>query len=111
MPGAYADTDTAAIEAEIDHLITAIGESDCVFIRNGKRHTAKEARRHIRSKYSRAKRYASTAELFIERLASKSSVSKKPYWMECPGDEPVRSGDWLETELERYRAGQRQAEP
>ena len=105
----FADESTSSLE--IQYLIDAIGDSNCVFIRNGKRHSAKEARRHIRSKYSRAKRYASTAELFIERLASKSSVSKKPYWMECPGDEPMRSGDWLEAELERYRAGQRQPEP
>ncbi len=95
--------ETATAEAEIDHLITAIGESGCTFVRNGKRHSAAEARDHIRMKYRRGKRYASTTELFIERLASKSSMSKKPYWMECPGDDPVPSGDWLKAELERYR--------
>ncbi len=101
MPVALAETQ--ATEAEIEHLMTAIGASKCVFVRNGKRHSARDAERHIRSKYRRAKRYASTTELFIERLASKSSMSKKPYWMECPGDEPVQSGDWLTAELERYR--------
>ena len=100
--------DSTATEAEIEHLITAIGESECVFVRNGKRHSARDAEDHIRMKYRRAKRYASTAELFIERLASKSSMSKKPYWMECPGNDPVRSGDWLNAELERYRAEREQ---
>lgn len=95
--------DDAVAASEIDHLIAAIGASQCVFIRNGKRHSARDAEAHIRMKYRRAKRYASTAELFIERLASKSSMSKKPYWMECPGAEPVHAGDWLTAELERYR--------
>ncbi len=103
LPAAFADT--AATEAEIEHLMTAIGTSQCVFVRNGKRHSAQDAEAHIRSKYRRAKRYASTTELFIERLASKSSMSKKPYWMECPGDDPVQSGDWLTAELVRYREG------
>ena len=90
-------------EAEIEYLIEAIGDSGCVFIRNGSRHSAVDAEDHIRMKYKRARRYASTAELFIERLASKSSMSKKPYLMECPGAEPVPSGDWLRARLDEYR--------
>ena len=43
-------------------------------------------------KYRRGKRYASTTEKFIERLASKSSMSRKPYYIECPGDEAVPTG-------------------
>ena len=107
MPVAFAET--SATEAEIEHLITAIGTSNCVFVRNGKRHSASDAEAHIRSKYRRAKRYAPTTELFIERLASKSSMSRKPYWMECPGDEPVQSGDWLSAKLQRFR--EKEAEP
>ncbi len=109
MPVAFAET--SATEAEIAHLMTTIGTSNCVFVRNGKRHSARDAEAHIRSKYRRAKRYATTAELFIERLASKSSMSKKPYWMECPGDEPVQSGDWLSAELERFRDSGAQSGP
>ena len=59
---------------EIEYLIDSIGDSGCVFIRNGRRHSAVEAEDHIRMKYRRARRYASTAELFIERLASQSRV-------------------------------------
>lgn len=93
----------ADAEAEIEYLIDSIGDSGCVFIRNGRRHSAVEAEDHIRMKYKRAQRYASTAELFIERLASKSSMSKKPYLMECPGEEPVPSGDWLSAKLAEFR--------
>ncbi len=99
-----AAADDAAMEAEIEHLITAIGESGCEFIRNGKRYSSSQAEDHIRVKYRRGKRYATSTEAFIERLASQSSMSKKPYWIECDGADPVKSGDWLKAELERYRS-------
>jgi hypothetical protein len=57
----------------------------------------------MRMKYRRGKRYATTAELFIERLASKSSFSGKPYKIECPGGDTVLSGDWLTARLQEYR--------
>ena len=98
---AVASTDSA--EAEIEYLVSAIGSSDCTFIRNGKRHDAEDAEAHLRMKYRRGKRYAPTAEKFIERLASASSMSKKPYYIECPGSQPVPSGDWLMAHLNDYR--------
>lgn len=93
-------------EDEIEYLITSVGESGCIFIRNGARHDAEDAASHMRLKYRRGKRYAKTAELFIERLASKSSFSGKPYAIECPGGEAVPSGDWLSARLEEYRERQ-----
>jgi hypothetical protein len=91
-------------EVEIDYLITTVGESGCTFIRNGSRHDAEDAASHMRLKYRRGKRYAPTAELFIERLASKSSFSGKLYFIECEGEEPVPSGEWLGARLEDYRS-------
>ncbi|MGI9225840.1 MAG: DUF5329 domain-containing protein [Woeseiaceae bacterium] len=96
---AYAD-DT---DAEIEYLVSTIGASDCTFIRNGKRHDADDAEAHLRMKYRRGKRYAPTAEKFIERLASASSMSKKPYFIECDGQEAVPSGEWLTAQLHEYR--------
>lgn len=93
-------------EVEIEHLITTVGESGCTFIRNGSRHDADDAASHMRLKYHRGKRYAPTAELFIERLASKSSFSGKPYAIECPGSGTVPSGDWLTARLQEYREQQ-----
>lgn len=90
-------------EAEIEYLVTEIGESGCTFIRNGKRHDARDAEAHIRMKYRRASRHAKTTEMFIERLASKSSMSRKPYLMDCPGKDVVPSGEWLNTKLAEYR--------
>jgi len=93
-------------EVEIEHLITTVGESGCAFIRNGSRHDAEDAASHMRMKYRRGKRYATTAELFIERLASKSSFTGKPYKIECPGSDAVPSGDWLMARLHDYREQQ-----
>ena len=98
------------IPPEIDYLLTTVGNSDCVFIRNGKRHNSADAEDHLRMKYRRGKRYASTTEAFIERLASKSSMSKKLYHIECPGEELVPSGDWLTQRLAEYRGKQDTAE-
>lgn len=90
-------------DTEVEFLVSTIGESNCTFIRNGKRHSAKDAEDHLRMKYRRGKRYAPTAEKFIERLASASSMSKKPYYIECEGQEAVPSGDWLMARLSDYR--------
>ncbi len=99
---------TAAIAAEvpteIEYLLTTMGSSDCTFIRNGKKYVAEDAEAHLRMKYKRGRRYASTTEKFIENLASKSSMSKKPYFIACKGAERTESGAWLMQLLAEYRA-------
>jgi hypothetical protein len=92
------------IPEEINYLLQAIGSSECTFIRNGERHDSEAAEDHLRMKYSKARRFAPSSEKFIERLASKSYLSKKPYFIECAGEEKVPSGDWLTARLEEYRA-------
>ena len=104
VPGIGADSDIET-ETEIDFLLTTVGDSGCSFLRNGETHSSRDAEAHLRMKYRRGKRYASTTELFIERLASKSSMSKKPYFIECPGDEAVPTGDWLAAQLSDFRNG------
>ncbi len=98
---ARADDAVAAIE--IDYLLTSIGSSGCTFIRNGDRYDSDSAEDHLRMKYRRGKRYAPTSEKFIERLASNSYFSKKPYYIECKGAEKLPSGDWLMKRLDEYR--------
>lgn len=100
--GALADD----VPPEIDYLLTSVGASDCVFIRNGKRHDPADAEDHLRMKYRRGKRYAATTEDFIERLASRSSISKKLYTIDCPGEPLTPSGEWLSKRLDEYRARQ-----
>ena len=94
-----------AAPVEIDFLLATIGSSNCTFIRNGKRYDSAAAEDHLRMKYRKGKRYATTSENFIERLASKSYLSKKLYFIECAGDEKMPSGDWLKKRLGEYRTG------
>jgi hypothetical protein len=92
---------------EIDHLLGAIGKSECIFIRNGTHHSAEKAEEHLRMKYKRGRRYATSAEEFIERLASKSSMTRKLYMMDCPDVEAEPAGDWLTRRLEEFRREQK----
>ena len=100
-PIATVRADTNA-EAEIHALIQAVAESECEFNRNGSLHSAEAAATHLELKYARGKRYADSAEAFIERLASKSSWSGKPYQMICEG-QTQPAGDWLTATLEDIR--------
>ena len=88
---------------EIEFLVSTIGTSDCTFIRNGKRHSAEDAEDHLRMKYRRGKKYATTAEDFIKYLASASSWTKKPYYIECEDQQAVLAGEWLTAHLDGYR--------
>jgi len=93
----------ATPDQEIEHLLDSIGRSGCTYIRNGKLYDSGKAESHLRMKYDRGRRYAPTAEAFIQRLASQSSLSKQPYYIECPGEEKVTSGQWLTKQLTQYR--------
>ena len=89
--------------AEIEYLLTTMGQSECTFIRNGKEYDADDAESHLRMKYRRGKRYAGTADDFIDNLASRSSMSRKPYLIACDGGVPGESGTWLRELLADYR--------
>lgn len=96
----WADDDTAS--REIEYLLGFVSASDCTFIRNGSEHDASDAASHLRFKYQRASRHAKTADNFIDRLATKSSFSGKPYRMVCDGEE-LLTGAWLHKALSQYR--------
>lgn len=90
-------------ETEIQHLLESVGQSNCIFVRNGESHAATEAESHLRMKYRRGKFWVDNSEQFIERIASKSSWSGKPYFIECPDSNRQSSGDWLLEKLAAYR--------
>lgn len=88
----------------IDHLLAFVAASDCTFIRNGDAHSAEDARTHMQRKYEHFEDKIDSAERFIELAASRSTLSGKPYHVDCPGDERRTSAEWLLQELARYRA-------
>lgn len=95
-----------AARAEIDSLLSRLAASGCQFKRNGSWHTAVEAQAHLRRKldYLAGKGAVSSAEQFIERAASTSSVSGRAYQVKCGSHPPVSSGTWLRAELQGLRA-------
>ena len=91
-----------AAKDEIDHLLNYVASSSCTFVRNGNEYRADQARDHLAGKYRWAGSRISTAEEFIRYLASGSSMSGEPYHVRC-GKTDRLSGEWLATELKRYR--------
>ena len=101
----HAGTLSAASQGEIAHLLAYLENSGCTFLRNGTWHDPKDARAHLESKYEylRKRSLVDSAEDFIERAASTSSMSREHYVVQCPGQAKQTSGDWLRTELARFR--------
>ncbi len=87
---------------EIEYLLSFIAGSDCIFIRNNEEHSAIEARKHLEMKYNHVKKRIKTAEDFINKIATKSSLSRKLYKISCAGVLlPTKS--WLEDALAHRR--------
>jgi hypothetical protein len=90
---------------EIWHLLEYLEKSNCEFNRNGTWYNPDEAVQHIKKKY----RYLikrgliNSTEQFIDRAASQSSVSGKPYMVKCDRDEPIDTSIWFSEELQRFR--------
>ena len=92
-----------ALLRTINHLLTYVEESNCVFIRNGKEYNSKEAATHIKTKNDSLMFGVKTPEDFIELAASKSMLSGQPYFVRCVDHSPVPSAEWLSKELSNYR--------
>jgi hypothetical protein len=95
----------AIAQTEINYLLGFVESSGCEFYRNGSWYDSKRAQAHLRDKYQMlaAADQISTAEDFIEKAATKSSLSGRPYEVRCGGAEAVTSNQWLRAALARYR--------
>lgn len=80
-------------EARINAMLDALAQKkDLVFVRNGDAHTCEEAVSHLRLKLGNTRNRIDTAEQFIDKVASSSSITGKPYIVKIPGksDEDAR---------------------
>lgn len=100
---------SATAQQEVAHLLDYLARSGCEFYRNGAWHPAPDARAHLEKKYRYLldRNRIDTAEHFIERAATGSSISGKPYQVRCGNDGSVESAAWLTQELRRYRETQK----
>jgi hypothetical protein len=111
LPSAFAATVFAAplppaARAEIDGLLSRLEASACQFNRNGTWYPATEAKSHLlrKLKYLEDRGLVQSAEQFIERAASSSSTTGRPYLVRCGTGAPVQSGTWLLSQLQGMRS-------
>jgi squalene-hopene/tetraprenyl-beta-curcumene cyclase len=86
------------IEALIGHVEQLKG---AVFIRNGFQHSAAAAAQHLRAKLNADTGEVKTARDFIEKLASTSSATGKPYFIRLKNQKDVKSGEYLLQQLRK----------
>lgn len=93
-------------EREIEQLIATLARSGCQFQRNGSWYDAAQAQAHLRKKYAylRKRDLVASAEQFIERAASESSMSGRAYQIRCGTAAAVPSATWLRARLNEIRA-------
>ena len=91
-------------KAEITGLMDNLAKSGCQFQRNGEWHDAADARAHLQRKYDHLlnKNQVDTSEQFIQRAASKSSLSGRAYRVKCAGKEQDAAA-WFDAQLRRLR--------
>jgi len=107
--GAYswAAAPPAAARAEIERLLAFVANSGCQFNRNGTWYPAPEASAHLAEKerYLAQRGQITSAEDFIAKAATKSSMTGKPYTVRCGSEPVIASDEWLTAELRRFRQG------
>jgi len=102
LPLAAVATPDAKAQAEIDHLLAFVASSPCRFVRGGVEAGGPEARDHLARKLEVARPFLSTADQFVDRVASASSLTGEPYRVRCE-DRETTSRAWLADELARAR--------
>lgn len=93
------------VQAEIEYLLQSIETSGCEFYRNGTWYSGSRARAHLRGKYDYlvARRQIVSAEDFIDKGATKSSLSAEAYRVRCGNGAEMEAARWLREALARYR--------
>jgi hypothetical protein len=95
-----------ATKQEIAHLFTVLETSNCQFYRNGSWYVTKDTSAHLHSKYRylQDKDLVPSAEKFIERAATESSLSGTAYQIKCADGVAQPSGPWFTAMLLKYRS-------
>lgn len=103
---AWAAELSGAAQKEITLLLDRIEASNCSFGRNGSWYPPGEARKHLQMKldYMVKRNMLGSAEEFISKAATASSVSGEAYQIRCGAQAPVASATWLTAELKRIRS-------
>ena len=91
--------------SRIERLIRFVEtQKDLKFVRNGSEYTCAEAAKFLRGKLESMGGDVSTAREFIERIASKSSMSGEPYHVKLADGRLMLASQFLGDELKRIEA-------
>ncbi|MCE9520614.1 MAG: DUF5329 domain-containing protein [Verrucomicrobia bacterium] len=96
-----ATSSTAQIEALINEIQML---KDASFVRNGSTYDAKTAAKFLRGKWDSHKSEITTAADFIEKAATVSSTTGKPYLIRFNDGREIKCGDFLKAKLEKLNA-------
>lgn len=88
-------------ERKIVMLLETVARSKAIFIRNGREYPAARAVEHLKGKYNHIRDKIHTAKQFIKYVASRSSLSGRPYQVRFPDGRVVKTADWLTAELRK----------
>jgi hypothetical protein len=87
---------------KIEALINSVGQlKGAVFIRNGSEHDAAAAAEHLRRKLDYAGKRIHTADQFIDKLATGSSMIGKPYKIRFADGHTVESAVYFREQLRK----------
>ncbi|MER3441527.1 MAG: hypothetical protein C4296_09160 [Gemmataceae bacterium] len=92
------------IEALIEHIENL---RDATFVRNDRSYDAKTAARFMRGKWEANKADIKSARDFVDKVASVSSTTGKPYLIRFKDGKEVKSGTYLLQVLEKMEKKQR----
>ncbi len=96
---------SAAEQARIDRLIEYVqSRKDVKFVRNGNDYSCEDAARFMRGKLKSMGEHVTSAQQFIDQIASKSSTTGQPYLIRFADGKTISSAQFLGEELKRMDA-------
>jgi hypothetical protein len=81
--------------ARIESAIVRVEKSGLIFIRNGSEYPSAQGAKHLRDKLMLAGSSVKTFDEFVEKIASKSSITGRPYMVKFPDGRTEEVAKWL----------------
>ena len=104
--GAVAAAPPPHEQTRIEKLIHFVEvQKDMKFVRNGTEYSCADAGKFLRGKLESMGKEVTTAREFIERIASKSSMSGQPYQVKFADGRMMPASQFLHEELKRLDTG------
>ena len=93
----------ASEAAKIEYLIRSVAElQDAQFIRNGRAHDSESAAKHLRAKLKASGSRVKSAEDFIDKCASESLTSGRPYRIRFAGGREMEAREFFKRKLAEH---------